>query len=299
MLAPQLLAKVQVGGVGVHFFHPPPPLGIVKIAVDAALFEELMSQIEVELVEDAAGRFMVDAQMVHHPLLRAIVPFCASGQAGSVAQQAVVPAVICGGGIMESVGEIPGFVGLESHLLQHVGLGVAGRPLHQWVVIGQHAILSVDALYVLRPQVFLWPVAAHAQVAVAVVGNAGHQRPSFPADVGVGVAGELLIGGSVAGGAFAFDECFFSERQLRSKCIEAHHAADGVAAVYDRTRAEKHLGAFGSEGVQRDHVLQVAAAEDGRIHAHPVYGNQQAVGGETADHRAAAALLAFLDEYLS
>ena len=52
------------------------------------------------------------------------------------------------------------------------------------------------------------------------------------------------------------------------------------------------------EGVQRDHVLQVAAAEDTVFMRTPSTATNRRLVAKTADH-IAAALLAFLDEYLS
>ena len=78
--------------------------------------------------------------------------------------------------------------------------------------------------------------------------------------------------------------------------VEIHHAADGVAAVDERAGSEDDLGALQREGVHTDHVLQVAAAVDGVVHAHTVHDDQHAVGGETPDHGTAPALLALLHE---
>ena len=53
------------------------------------------------------------------------------------------------------------------------------------------------------------------------------------------------------------------------------------------------------EGVEVDHVLDVACPKNRSVHAYAVNGVEQTVRGKSADHRTASALLAFLNKHLA
>jgi hypothetical protein len=81
--------------------------------------------------------------------------------------------------------------------------------------------------------------------------------------------------------------------------FKGHHPAHRIAAIAHRARSEQHLGALYRQGIDGEDVLQVPAPENGVVHPHPVYDDQDAVGGKAADHGTAPAQLAFLDEHLT
>ena len=179
--------------------------------------------------------------------------------------------------------------------MHHVDLVVAALALDVGVVVIEHDVLAAPRLGVLQPPVLVVAVAAHAQVGEVAVGHAGQQAPPLGTDVEVEVAGALEVGGGVAGHRVAADQQLTRIGQLGAERVEVHHAADRVAAVDHRAGAVDHLPALEREGIQVDDVLQVAAAEDGVVHAHAIGDDQHAVGREAADHRAAAAELALLN----
>ena len=81
--------------------------------------------------------------------------------------------------------------------------------------------------------------------------------------------------------------------------MEIHYATDRIAAVGHGTGAMQHLRTFDGIGIHTDHILQVAAAIDGVVHAHAIHHDQHAVRGEPAQHGTAATELAALHEHLT
>ena len=74
-----------------------------------------------------------------------------------------------------------------------------------------------------------------------------------------------------------------------------NYPAHRIAAVSQRACPVNNFQLFEREWINRDGVLQMAAAVNRVVHPYPIHHQQHPVGFKTPYHRAATSKLGFLD----